>query len=815
MRFALFVAHKNLKCMRFKFRLLAILLFTMSIISSCDEAQVVERSNPLLEQWDTPFGIAPFERIKPRHYLEAFDVAVAEQQAEIEQITSPTTPVEFGTVIVALDHSGGRLKDLGDLFEMCEMAISDADWVSVGDVIKPKISQAEDSIWMNEELFARVKTLYDGRKKLGLNGVDARLLERTYRRFVRGGAELDAEKKSRLVEINSRLARLSSRFAANLIGDSDGFILTLRSQDMEGLTPEHKRVAREEAERRGIKDRWVVTLNPASMLPFLTYASRRDLREKLYSAYLKRGANGNEFDNRAIVVEMTALRQERAKMLGYKTHAEYVISQQMAGSAAAARKMLEEAWQPALKIATKERDALQELLARDITGAKLERWDWWYYAEKYRATEADITNEMLRPYFPLDGVRVGMFTLANRLYGITFRPVAVPLYEQSCTAYEVLDRDGSHLGVLYLDLFARSNKSHGAWCGNLREQRTDGGERITPVVAITCNFPEQTGNNTTLLTLEQVETLFHEFGHSLHFIFQNVDYRSMGSERVEGDFVEFPSQLMENWATEPEMLRLYALHYRTGRPITELEMKKMAAMRTLGQGFETITYLSAALLDIELQSVTNFEKFDLEKFERKVLREKRGLIEEIEPKYHLSYFAHPFVYDYSAGYYFYMWSEVLDKDCFEQFRKGRDLFSRELADKLRKEILSRGSERSGRDMYRAFAGGDPDPIYMLRSKGLVEKLSEEESAVAEMEAEIGLMESLMDEAMEATGAAGAAGAAGATESDKGAEVAKGAEAAKGAKGAEAAEVAKGAEAKESGERRGLRKDRKIGKNDEK
>ncbi len=702
----------------------------MSIISSCVESQVVDNSNPLLEEWSTPFGIAPFERIKPQHYLEAFDVAIAEQRAEIEHITSDTTPVEFGTVIMALDHSGNRLKDLKNLFEMCEMAISDGDWVSVGDVVKPKISQAEDSIWMNDELFARVKALYEKRSTLELGQVDARLLERTYKRFVRGGAELDSEQKSRLVAINSRLARLSSRFAANLIADSDNFTLALRLKDLDGLSFEQKRVAKDEAEQRGLKERWVVTLNPASMMPFLTYATRRDLREQIYKAYLKRGANGNEFDNRAIAIEMTELRQERAKMLGYETHAEYVISQQMAGSAVAARKMLEEAWEPALRMAKSERDVLQELASKGEADAKLESWDWWFYAEKYRATEADITSEMLRPYFPLDGVRVGMFTLANRLYGITFRPVAVPLYEQSCVSYEVLDRDGAHLGVLYFDLYTRSNKSHGAWCGNLREQRSEGGDRITPVVAITCNFPVQTPSSPTLLTVEQVETLFHEFGHSLHFIFQNVDYRSMGAERVEGDFVEFPSQLMENWAMAPEMLRLYALHYRTGRPISELDMRKMAAMQTLGQGFETITYLSAALLDLELQSVTNFEKFDIDKFEQSVLRDKRGLIEEIEPKYHLSYFAHPFVYDYSAGYYFYMWSEVLDKDCFERFKQSDDIFSRTLADRLRREVLSRGSEKSGGDLYRAFAGEDPDPIYMLRSKGLIEEVSE-----AELEAE--------------------------------------------------------------------------------
>ncbi len=702
----------------------------------------MSRSNPLLESWDTPFNIPPFEQIRADHYLEAFDVAISEQRSEIEVIVSESTAVTFEDVIVALDRSGGRLQDLGDLFEMCEMAISSEDWVRVGETVKPRISVAMDSVWMNDKLFGRVQKLYNDRDSLKLNDLDMHLLERTYRRFVRGGAELSAENKSRLMDINSRLATLSSRFATNLIADSDAKYLDLGVKDLDGLNNDQKRLMSDEAKRRGLDKRWIVTLNPASMTPFLTNSTRRDLREKIYSAYLKRGANGNEYDNRAIVAEMTALRQERAKMLGYESHAEYVITEQMAGSAAAAYELLDSAWEPALKRATKERDDLQVLLEKDIEGAKLEPWDWWYYAEKSRSEEADLDDEKLRPFFSIDGVRVGIFTLANRLYGITFRPVFVPLYDPSCVAYEVIDRNGTHLGVLYFDLYARPNKSYGAWCGNLREQqRTKDGERVAPVVAITCNFPQPSGTLPTLLSLTEVETLFHEFGHALHFIFQDVAYRSMSAERVEGDFVEFPSQVMENWALAPEMLRLYALNFRTNVVMSDDMMGKIAKAQRMNQGFETLSYLSAALLDLELQMTSSLDDFEVESFEEKVLRKKRGLIREIEPKYHLSYFAHPFVYDYSAGYYFYLWSEVLDKDCFALFRSSGDIFSRGLADKLRTEVLERGSEMSGRDLYRRFKGSDPEREPMLRAKGLIEdEPKDNEIDVEELETE-----SLVDE----------------------------------------------------------------------
>ncbi len=696
-------------------------LVIMTSFLSCNQQDKVADSNPLLESWDTPFGIPPFERIKADHYLEAFEVAFEEQLAEVERIVSDTTEVSFHSVIVALDSSGERLLDLKDLFEMTEAAISDSDWVRVGEIVKPRISEVRDSVLMNGALFEKVKTVYDMRKKLKLNAVDGRLLEKTYSRFVRGGALLDAEQKVRLAEINSRIAAMSSRFSANLIAENDRYFLDLGVKDLEGLNNDLKSVAKEEAERRGLSNRWVFSLSPTMMTPFLAQSVRRDLREQLYKAYLMRGSNGGENDNREIVKEVTQLRQERARLLGYKNHAEYVISEQMALTPKAAYELLDRVWTPALECAKLERDELQLLLEVDNKDAKLEPWDWWFYTERRRNKEFKLNEESVRQYFSLGGVRSGIFTLANRLYGITFRPAAVPLYEPSCSTFEVLDRDGTHLGVLYLDLYARPSKGQGAWCGNLREQRHDGGDRVTPVVAVVCNFPKPMGNTPSLLTMNQVETLFHEFGHALHFLFQDVDYRSLSSALVEGDFVEFPSQVMENWAFEPEMLRKYALHHRTSRPMTDEMMGKISKMKMLNQGYETVSYTAAAILDLDLQMLEDLDGFDLERFEQESLRERRGLIAEIEPRYHLPYFSHLFTYDYSAGYYFYLWSEVLDQDCFELFKSRGDIFSSELAERLRREVLKRGGEARGGELYRNFKGEDPSEMAMLRSKGLLPK----------------------------------------------------------------------------------------------
>ncbi len=695
-------------------------ILTMSTLLSCDTQKVAEGANPLLEEWDTPFEIAPFDRIEARHYPEAFEVAFEEQRADIERIIACEEEPNFENVIFALDQSGIRLGELNDLFEMSSAAISTPEYHAVSEQLMPQISEAKDYVWMNDALFQRVKAVYEGRKKMGLDAQQLRLVEKIYTKFVRGGAEFNAELKAKLAAINAEIAMLSTKFTNNLIVENDAYFLNLGSKDLTGIPSDLREVAKREAERRGLKDRWAFTLSPSSMIPFLTYAKDRKLRQSIYTAYLSRGANGGESDNREIVKRVSELRQERAKMLGYENHAEYVISQQMAGSASAAYELLDKIWSPALHQALRERIDLEQMLQSDYKDEQLEPWDWWYYAEKLRLKKFNISHETLRQYFSLESVRAGAFTLANRLFGILFRPIDAPHYDSTCQAYEVLDRDGSHLGVLYFDLFARSTKGQGAWCGNLRQQRSEGPDRITPVVAVVCNFPSATGSAPSTLTLEQVETLFHEFGHALHFLFQNVDYRGLAD--VEGDFVEFPSQVMENWALEPDFLARYAVSYRNGKVIENQMIKNIQRSRLFNQGYETLSLTASALLDLDLQTLTDFTDFDVTKFEEEALREKREMIREIEPRYHLPYFAHLFTYDYSAGYYFYLWAEVLDKDCFSLFKESGDIFSKDLADKLRREILSRGGEEDGMTLYRNFKGEDPTQVPMLLSRGLITKL---------------------------------------------------------------------------------------------
>ncbi|MFI3259008.1 MAG: M3 family metallopeptidase [Rikenellaceae bacterium] len=693
---------------------------TVIACSSESTSRAKKGENPLLmESWGTPYEIPPFERITPDHYLEAFEVALEEQLSDIERIVGDESELGFGSVIFSLDNSGLRLRELRDLFEMSEAAISDESYRRVSENIWPRLAAAEDAIWMNEALFSKVKRVYAKRADLGLDDLQMRLTEKIYNHFVRGGAELTAADKKRLAAINEELATLTSKFSRNLLAENDAYFLNLKASQLEGLSQTFRAAARKEAERRGIKNGWAVSLNPSMMLPFLSTSKERELRKDIYTAYLNRGANGGENDNPDVVRRVSELRQQRAAMLGYENHAEYVISEQMAGSAEAAYRLLDALYEPALERAKLERDILQGQFEKDFPDEQIQSWDWRYYAEAMRAEKYKLAADATSQYFPAEGVRSGAFLLANRLYGITFRPIVAPIYDDDCVAFEVLDTDNTSLGVLYFDLYPRSGKGQGAWCGNLREQRTDGGERILPIVAIVCNFPRPSGSTPSLLSLEQVETLFHEFGHALHFLFQNVDYHGLAA--VEGDFVELPSQVMENWALDPEFLPLYAVHYRTGAQITPTIIENIKKSRHFNQGYETLSLVSAALLDLDLHTTTDLSNFDVESFERESLYDKRAMIEEVGPRYHLTNFAHLFTYDYSAGYYFYLWAEVLDKDCFSAFKSSGDLYSRDLATKLRRELLERGGEADGMTLYRNFRGSDPQPEALIEAKGLSEE----------------------------------------------------------------------------------------------
>ena len=673
--------------------------------------------NPFFAEWDTPYGVPPFDRIAPAHFLPALERGMSLHDAEIDAITSNNDDATFENVILAYDDSGQMLAQTALIFGMLCEAENTPEMQALQEQVMPLLAAHADKIRLNERLFERVKAVYDQRAALDLDAEQSRLLEKTYREFVRAGALLDAGQKARLKEINGELSLAAVKFGQNILAENNNYALVLASTDLDGIPSNVRDQAREKAEALGEKGKYAFTLHKPSLIPFLTYSQKRELREEIYKAYLNRGNNGDKYDNKQLINDFIRLRTEKAHLLGYPSYAAYVVADEMAGTTDAVYKLLDEIWTPALESAKGELAEMEVLFKKDFPEGEFASWDWWYYAEKVRKQKYELDEEMLRPYFSLENVQGGIFFLANRLYGITFRPVIVPLYHPDAIAYEVLDADESHLGVLYFDYFPRDGKSQGAWCGNYVEQTYRDGKRVAPVVSIVCNFTRPTSNSPALLTLDETETLFHEFGHALHFLFHDVKYR--GLTEVEGDFVELPSQLMENWAFEPELLKQYAVNYRSkDAVIPEYLVAKLRRSELFNQGFMTTELIAAALSDMDIHSTTEYAPFDPMEFERQALTEKRGLIPQIEPRYRYPYFSHIFDGGYSAGYYFYTWAEVLDKDVFEAFRESGDLFNKKIADDFRRKILARGGSEDGMTMYRAFRGKDSDKRAMLRSRGL-------------------------------------------------------------------------------------------------
>ena len=691
------------------------LILTMTLVSCKSDKHAGE--NPFFAEWNTPYGVPPFDRIAPEHFLPALERGMSLHDAEIDAITSDNDAPTFENVILAYDRSGRMLAQTELIFGMLCAAENTPEMQALQERVMPLLAAHADKILLNEKLFERVKAVYDRRGALELDAEQSRLLEKTYRDFVRAGALLDAEQKARLKAINGELSLAAVKFGQNILAENGNYALVLESADLDGIPSNVRDQAREKAEATGKKGKYVFTLHKPSLIPFLTYSQKRELREEIYKAYLNRCNNGDEYDNKQLINDFIRLRTEKAHLLGYPSYADYVVADEMAGTTDAVYKLLNEIWTPALERAKGELAEMEELFRKDHPDGEFASWDWWYYAEKVRKQKYQLEEELLRPYFSLENVQSGIFFLANRLYGITFRPIVVPLYHPDAIAYEVLDADESHLGVLYFDYFPRDGKSQGAWCGNYVEQTYEDGKRVAPVVSIVCNFTRPTSNAPALLTLDETPPLFHEFGHALHFLFHDVKYR--GLTEVEGDFVELPSQLMENWAFDPEVLKQYAVHYRSNEVIPEYLVAKLRRSELFNQGFMTTELIAASLSDMDIHSITEYEPFDPMEFERKALTEKRGLIPQIEPRYRYPYFSHIFDGGYSAGYYFYTWAEVLDKDVFEAFRESGDLFNKRIADDFRRKILARGGSEDGMTMYRDFRGKDPDKRAMLRGRGLL------------------------------------------------------------------------------------------------
>ncbi|MBS4766646.1 M3 family metallopeptidase [Alistipes sp. kh20] len=693
-------------------------LFLAMTFVSCKSGKTVGE-NPFFSAWETPYGVPPFDKIEPGHFLPALERGMSLHEAEIDAITSNNDAPTFENVILAHDNSGKMLSQVELIFGMLCAAENTPAMQALEEQVMPLMAAHSDKIRLNEKLFERIRAVYDQRAALGLDAEQSRLLEKTYRDFVRAGALLDAEQKARLKAINEELSLTSVKFGQNILAENNNYALELTAADLDGVPVSARDQARDKAEAMGRKGKYVFTLHKPSLIPFLTYASKRELREEIYKAYINRCNNGDQYDNKQLINDFIRLRTEKAHLLGYPSYAAYVVADQMAGTTDAVYGLLEEIWTPALESAKGELSEMEALFKKDFPDGEFASWDWWYYAEKVRKQKYALDEEMLRPYFSLENVQGGIFFLANRLYGITFRPIVVPLYHPDATAYEVLDVDQSHLGVLYFDYFPRDGKSQGAWCGNYVEQTYEDGKRVAPVVSIVCNFTRPVGDTPALLTLDETETLFHEFGHALHFLFHDVKYR--GLTEVEGDFVELPSQLMENWAFDSEVLKQYAVHYRSNEVIPKYLVEKLHRSELFNQGFMTTELIASSLSDMDIHSMTEYAPFDPMEFERKSLTEKRGLIPQIEPRYHYPYFSHIFDGGYSAGYYFYTWAEVLDKDTFEAFRESGDLFNKKIADDFRRKVLARGGSEDGMTMYRDFRGKDPDKKAMLRSRGLLDE----------------------------------------------------------------------------------------------
>ncbi|MBQ5609523.1 MAG: M3 family metallopeptidase [Rikenellaceae bacterium] len=677
--------------------------------------------NPLLSEWNDRFGVPPFDRIKAEHFEPALTQAMSVHNAEIDAIVNNNDEPSFENTILAFDNSGKLLERVELCFGMLCAAETNSEMQAVEQAMSPKLTAHSGAIMMNDGLFERIKSVYERRGALGLDALQIRLTEKIYRRFVRGGALLSAEDKEQLRKVDEELASARVKYAANLLAANSGFELVINKlDDLDGLPSSARDAAASEATARGMKGKWVFTTKKPSMLPFLTYSTKRELREKLYRGYLDRCNYNDSIDNKQVINDIVRLRTERAHLLGYPTHAHYVLDVQMARTPENVYSMMDDLWTPALERAKAEMEAMREMMKSETGLDDFASWDWWYYAEKVRKRDYSLDESSLRPYFSLENVRSGIFELSNRLYGLTFRPVQLPVYHEECETYEVLDEKNEHLGVLYLDYHPRDGKSGGAWCGEYRTQSFDAeGNRIAPIVSIVCNFSRPSGGDPALLSIDETQTFFHEFGHALHALFSQVKYSGLGG--VERDFVELPSQIMENWSLEPEMLRRYALHHRTNEPIPTHMIEKLQRSRHFNQGFNTVELLAASLTDMDIHTIENYSPIDVNEFERKMLNERRGLMEQIAPRYRYPYFSHIFDGGYSSGYYSYLWAEVLDKDAYQAFVESGDIFNKRIATDFRNKLLARGGEADGMDLYRAFRGADPDRKPLLLGRGLIEE----------------------------------------------------------------------------------------------
>jgi len=696
----------------FKWSILALLLgFACTNNSKKD-------MNPLLIDYSTPFQVPPFNDIKLEHYKPAFDEGMKLHKAEIAAITESKEAPTFENTILALEESGKVLDRVATVFFNLNSANTSEQMQEIAQEVAPLLSGHGDDISLNPLLFARVKAVWEKKDQLNLRGDQLKLLDDSYKSFVRGGANLSDADKETFRGINEKLSVLTLKFGQNVLSETNAFQLVIDNQkDLAGLPENLVLAAAETARKKGPEGKWVFTLSNPSVMPFLQYAENRELREKIWDAYRKRGDNGNEYDNNGILTDITNLRIKRAQLLGYRTHADYVLEPSMAKNPGNVYALLNDLWKPAVKKAVAEAKDLQQVIDKSKGKFKVQPWDWRFYSEQIRKERYALDESELSEYFSLNAVRDGIFYVVENLYGLTFKERKdIPVYHEEVTAYEVSNSDGSHLGVLLMDFHPRDSKRGGAWMTSYRSQSMKDGKRVAPVISIVCNFSRPAGDKPALLTFDEVTTYFHEFGHALHGMLSNVEYESQSGTSVPRDFVELPSQIMENWATDPEVMKVYAKHYKTGEIIPKELLDKIEKAGTFDQGFATVEYLAASYLDMDYHTQTSPIEGNISKRETDAMK-KIGLPDEIISRYRSTYFQHIFAGGYSSGYYSYIWSGVLDTDAFAAF-KQKGLFDKGLADGFRKNVLEKGGTEDPMKLYVQFRGREPKVDALLKKRGL-------------------------------------------------------------------------------------------------
>lgn len=676
-------------------------------------------NNPFLSDYNTPFGVPPFHLIEEEHYIPAFLKGMDQEKADVDAIINNPEAPGFENTFMAFDNAGELLRRVSAVFFRLNGANTNPNMQAIARELTPMLSAHNNSIRLNEQLFVRIQKVYDARESLELDVEQMRLVEKIYQDFARNGAALPAEQRERLKQINERLSVISLQLGENVLAETNNFQLVIDNpKDLAGLPDAAIATAANEAKRVKMEGKWVFTLQKPSWIPFLQYSDRRDLREKLYRGYYMRGDNDNAYDNKALFAELLKLRDERSKLLGFNNFAEFSTSDNMAQNPENVYKFLYQVWEPALAMAIQERDEMQKIIDREGGNFKLASWDWWKYAEKLRLEKYNLNEDELKPYFTKDNVRDGVFHLCKKLYGLSFEQQHdLPVYHEEVEVYEVFDHDGSHLGLLYMDYHPRPGKRAGAWCGTFRSGSYENGKKVYPIVTIVTNFARPVGDLPAMWSWDEVNTYFHEFGHALHNLFADGQYRRT-SRDVPRDFVELPSQVLENWAGEPEMLKVYALHYETREPIPDDLIRKLQNSKHFNQGFSTVEYVAAALLDMDLHTMVTSGEIDIRATEQASMQ-RIGLIDEIIPRYRTTYFNHIFGTGYAAGYYVYLWAGVLDADAYDAFRESGDLFNREIAARFRKHILAENSLGEGMEQYVKFRGKEPSIEPLLRQRGLL------------------------------------------------------------------------------------------------